>query len=60
MPMWARILILVILLPILAFCAFGFLATYEYPDWSIWRTAYLIIGIMCLIGIAIALLKRSR
>jgi len=60
MNLIVRILIIVILLPILAFSAFGFLATYEYPYWSAWRTAYLIIGVACLTGMALALLKRTR
>lgn len=60
MSLTARILIIVILLPLLAFSAFGFLATYEQPDWSMWRTVYLIIGAGCLGGIAFALLKRAR
>jgi hypothetical protein len=43
-----RILIALIALAVLAFCGFGFLATYEPPGFMHWRIGYGIAGAACL------------
>jgi hypothetical protein len=43
-----RILFALIALAILAFCGFGFLATYEPPGFMAWRIGYGIAGAACL------------
>jgi hypothetical protein len=43
-----RIPIAVIALAVLAFCGFGFLATYEPPGFMAWRIGYGIAGAACL------------
>jgi hypothetical protein len=43
-----RILIALIALAALAFCGFGFLATYEPPGFMAWRIGYGIAGAACL------------
>jgi hypothetical protein len=52
MPLILRILIGLALLPFAAFCAFGFLATFEPPGHVSLRIAYGIIGLACLVGMA--------
>jgi uncharacterized membrane protein YuzA (DUF378 family) len=42
-----RILIVLVALPIIAFCMFGVLATFEPPGSVAWRIAYIIIGLGC-------------
>jgi hypothetical protein len=56
-------ILLVILLGIAAFCAFGFAATFEPLERSqrlMWRTAYGIIGVAATGGVVWALVKRRR
>jgi hypothetical protein len=59
MHLIARILIVVVILPILAFCVLGFLATFEPGNWLAWRIGYALGGFLCLLGIALAIFARS-
>jgi hypothetical protein len=56
----ARILIIIVLLPILAFCVFGFLATFEPGSDLRWRIGYAIGGFICLAGIAWTIIAKKR
>ena len=61
MPLLARILIILLLLPILAFCALGFLHTFEPIDAATrlrWQLIYGVVGTACLVGIIAALIYR--
>jgi hypothetical protein len=49
----------VVLLLIAAFCALGFMATFESPGWLVLRIGYAGFGIACLAG-AIWILFTSR
>ncbi len=60
MPLALRILFIVVLLPILAFCGFGFLATFELADASSrlpWQIGYGVGGAACLAGIVAVLVR---
>lgn len=63
MPLVARILIILVLLPILAFCALGFLATFEPPEpgtsFFTWRIGYALAALLCLTGIAWTIVAKS-
>lgn len=50
-----RILITLMALALLAFCGFGFLASYESPGFIAWRIGYGITGAACLGVVAWAL-----
>lgn len=58
-----RIILILALLPVLAFCIFGFLATFEpLPEntqW-IWRSIYGIIGVGSLLGMIRLFIPRLR
>src|SRR5262245_29217222 len=61
MPSPLQILITMVLLAILAFCAFGFLATFEYAEQARrlpWQIGYGLIGALCVVGIIVMLLGR--
>ena len=45
-----RLWLALMLLPVAAFCGFGFLATYEPPGYPVLRLAYGILGVSCLVG----------
>jgi len=47
----ARIVGTMVLLAVAAFCAFGFMATYEAPGWPVLRTVYAVIAAVCLAGV---------
>ena len=58
----ARILAVLALLGITAFCLFGFMATDEYPEAAKrlpWQIGYAAMGLACLVGIA-AILRPRR
>jgi hypothetical protein len=55
-----RILIALIALAVLAFCGFGFLATYEPPGFMLWRIGYGIAGAACLGVVTWALTAGKR
>ena len=63
MPLVARILIILVLLPILGFCGFGFLATFEPPEpgtsFLSWRIGYIVAALLCILGIGWALFAKS-
>ncbi len=59
MALLNRIVLVVILLAVLAFCAFGFMATFEPPGWVGLRIGYAVVGALCLFGVARALLKKK-
>jgi hypothetical protein len=59
MPLILRILVALALLPIAAFCAFGFLATFEPPGHIPLRIAYGVVGMACLIGMVWIALPRK-
>ena len=63
MPLVARILIILVVLPILAFCGFGFLATFEPPlpstNFLAWRIGYALAALLCLTGITWAIVAKS-
>ncbi len=50
MNLLARILVASILVAFAAFCVFGFLATYEPPEWPILRAVYGVVGVLSLGG----------
>jgi len=54
-----RILIVVILLAVAAFCTFGFLATFESPAFTRWRIGYGVAFVLCFAGAAWAVLGKS-
>jgi hypothetical protein len=59
---FARVLAILVLLGITAFCVFGFLATWEYPEASDrlpWQAGYGLIGVLCLGGVA-GMVRRLR
>ncbi|HEX8200719.1 MAG TPA: hypothetical protein VF590_09545 [Isosphaeraceae bacterium] len=45
-----RLVLALMLLPVAAFCGFGFLATFESPGYPVLRLAYGILGVLCLVG----------
>jgi O-antigen ligase len=55
-----RILIAAMALAALAFCGFGFLATYEPPGFMLWRIGYGIAGAACLGVVTWALTAGKR
>lgn len=60
MPRIARVLVATVLLAIVAFCAFGFLATFEPPGFVAMRIGYGIVGLACFGGAVWALLAKRR
>jgi len=57
-----RVLAALVLVGIVLFCGFGFLASYEYSDPSKrlpWQIGYGVLGLACLSG-AVLLLRRRR
>lgn len=60
MPPINRLVAAVVLLVIAAFCAFGFMATFESPDFLVWRIGYATVVVLCLAGIAWTLLAKQR
>lgn len=49
--------------PVLAFCVFGFMATFEPLDASTqftWRVIYGLVGLVCLGGLVVLLLPRKH
>ncbi|WP_439628936.1 hypothetical protein [Gemmata sp.] len=59
MPAIARITLALCLLPVVAFCAFGFLATYESPGVTPLRVAYAAIGVSSLTAAGWLVLRGS-
>lgn len=61
MTLLSRVIQTVLLLGLLLFCLFGFLATFEPLDpatqW-LWRVVYGLLGVACLIGLNHRLRKR--
>lgn len=56
-----RVLLMLVLLAIAAFCLFGFLATFEPPQYPGWRVAYGTVGVICIIGaIGVMLVPHRR
>jgi hypothetical protein len=60
MHLLARILMESILVAFAAFCVFGFLATYEPPEWPILRAVYGGVGVLSLGGALWMVLPRKR
>lgn len=58
MPLIARIVIILMLLPVIAYCIFGVLATFEPPGSVGWRVAYIVIGMASLAAGSWALVAR--
>jgi len=61
MPVIVRIIIALALIPVLGFCIFGFLATFEPLDAATqlrWRLAYGVAGMLCLAGLVLLALPR--
>lgn len=48
----------VLLLAVAAFCAFGFLATFEPGDFMVFRVGYAVVGLGCVAG-AIAIIAKA-
>ena len=59
MPLYASILLGVVLLAVAGFCVFGLLATYEPPGALVLRVIYVAVGLLSLVG-AGGLIFRSR
>jgi hypothetical protein len=55
-----RILVTLVLLAAVAFCLFGFLATFEPPGYVGWRVGYAVAGLLCLSGMGWALSAKPR
>lgn len=55
-----RIVIALVLLAVAAFCAFGFLATFEPPSHIPLRVAYGCIGLACLAGASWLMMMKPR
>jgi uncharacterized protein (DUF983 family) len=60
MPLLNRIFVIVLLLTIAAYCAYGVMATFEPPGWVKLRIVYAVTGILCLVGIARALFRKAQ
>jgi peptidoglycan/LPS O-acetylase OafA/YrhL len=50
MPFAIRLVVALILVAVAAFCAFGFLATFEPPGYPVLRLAYATLRVVCLLG----------
>lgn len=48
MNLAVRLIAALALLAVAAFCAFGFLTTFESPGYLGWRVAYAVVGLTCL------------
>ena len=60
-PLWLRLCLALVLLPVAAFAAFGFLATFEPNPWWVtwpWRVAYAALAVTSLAGVVKLLGKR--
>lgn len=60
MPTVARVMAALVLLGLAAFCAFGFLATYEPPGSPLLRIMYGLVGALCLTGAGWILVRKER
>jgi len=63
MPVVMRILLAVVLVPVLLFCVFGLLATFEPLDRTVqltWRALYVVAGAGCLGAIVWLLMPPRR
>lgn len=64
MKLLATIFVSLLLLSVVAFCVFGFLATFEPTDrtaeFLAFRIGYAVIGIGCLVGVGMLLVKAIR
>ncbi|QEL17682.1 hypothetical protein [Limnoglobus roseus] len=58
MPTIARVVLALCLLPVIAFCAFGFLASYEPPGFVPIRIAYAVIGLAAFVGAGFLAFRR--
>lgn len=60
MPLTTRLVIALLLLFIAGFCGFGFLASFESPEFMGWRIGYTLIGVLCLVGVGWVLFAKRR
>jgi hypothetical protein len=60
MPLLNRIVIVVVLLAVAAFCAFGFLATFEQTGSIGLRIGYAVLGTLCFCVAAWALSRKQQ
>lgn len=56
----ARVVVSAALLAVAAFCAFGFLATYEPPGFPAARAVYGTVGAACVVAAGWALMRKGR
>ena len=59
--MFPRVLAALALMPVLAFCVFGFFASYEYSEISErlpWQIGYAVVGLACITGMVMLLRPR--
>lgn len=55
-----RLIAVMTLLLVAAFCAFGILATFEPPGSQMWRIGYAAAGVACLVAAAWAIVGFAR
>ena len=55
-----RLLVVLVLLGLTAFCGFGFLASFEYPGITAWHVGYAALGLTFATGSALTLLPLLR
>ena len=64
MKLLVAILGSLILLAVAAFCAFGFMATFEPTDrateFLVFRIGYAVVGIGCLVGVVLLIVKACK
>ncbi len=63
MQILPRVLGTLVLLAVVGFCVFGFMASYEYPEAARrlpWQIGYAVIGLACLSAIVLLLRPRRQ
>jgi hypothetical protein len=60
MSVWRRVVFALGMVPVVGFCPFGFLATYEPPGFPVWRAFYGLTGVAGMVAVAATWARPGR